>query len=137
MHSHSIRKRMHLQEEPPRITSLVPDCPMFVEELIFHLLEKDPQERPFDALDVQTKIDGVRRKITEQKSMAADALEAATASTVIASAKDLNELKSALGKPKKKKKKKDTSQFYERTWFLSLCLALVAGGIGWTLWSAW
>ena len=128
---------MHLQEEPPRITSLVPDCPMFVEELIFHLLEKDPQERPFDALDVQTKIDGVRRKITEQKSMAADALEAATASTVIASAKDLNELKSALGKPKKKKKKKDTSQFYERTWFLSLCLALVAGGIGWTLWSAW
>ena len=56
---------------------------------------------------------------------------------MIASAKDLNELKSALGKPKKKKKKKDTSQFYERTWFLSLCLALVAGGIGWTLWSAW
>ena len=116
---------MHLQEEPPRIRSLVPDCPMFVEELIFHLLEKDPQERPFDALDVQTKIDGVRRKITEQKSLAADALEAATASTVIASARDIEELKSALGKTKKKKKKKDTSQFYERTWFLSSVLALV------------
>ena len=128
---------MHLQEEPTRISSLVPECPMFVEELIFHLLEKDPQERPFDALDVQTKIDNVRRKITEQKSMAAEALEAATASTVIASAKDLDELKAALGKTKKKKKKKDTSQFYERTWFLGLCLSLVVAGIGWTLWNAW
>ena len=128
---------MHLQEEPTRISSLVPECPMFVEELIFHLLEKDPQERPFDALDVQTKIDNVRRKITEQKSMAAEALEAATASTVIASAKDLDELRAALGKTKKKKKKKDTSQFYERTWFLGLCLSLVVAGIGWTLWNAW
>ena len=128
---------MHLQEEPTRITSLVPDCPMFVEELIFHLLEKEPQDRPFDALDVQTKIDNVRRKISEHKSMAAEALEAATASTVIASARDLDELKSALGKTKKKKKKKDTSQFYERTWFLGLCLSLVVGGIGWSLWNAW
>ncbi len=128
---------MHLQEEPTRITSLVPDCPMFVEELIFQLLEKDPEDRPFDALDVQTKIDNVRRKITEQRSMAAEALEAAHASTVIASAKDLDQLKSAMGKPKKKKKKKETGQFYEQTWFLSLCLALVVGGIGWSLWSAW
>ena len=127
---------MHLQEEPPRITSLVPDCPMFVEELIFHLLEKDPQERPFDALDVQTKIDNVRRKITEQQSM----IQQATILMSNASPeaiKAAEELKAALGKTKKKKKKKDTSQFYERTWFLSLCLSLVVVGIGWTLWSAW
>ena len=127
---------MHLQEEPTRITSLVPDCPMFVEEFIFHLLEKDPQDRPFDALDVQTKIDNVRRKITEQQSM----IQQATILMSHASPeaiKAAEELKAALGKTKKKKKKKDTSQFYERTWFLSLCLSLVVVGIGWTLWSAW
>ena len=127
---------MHLQEEPTRITSLVPDCPMFVEELIFHLLEKDPQERPFDALDVQTKIDNVRRKITEQQSM----IQQATVLMSNASPeaiKAAGELKASLAKTKKKKKKKDSSQFYERTWFLSLCLALVVGGIGWSLWSAW
>ncbi len=123
---------MHLQEEPPRITSLVPDCPIFVEDLIFQLLEKDPNDRPFDALAVQTKIEEVRRKISEQRSMAAEALDAATAATVIASAKDLQELKSALGKSKKKKKRKDNSPFYERTWFLGSCLALVVAVIVWT-----
>jgi eukaryotic-like serine/threonine-protein kinase len=128
---------MHLQEEPPRITSLVPDCPMFIEDLIFHLLEKDAQERPFDALDVQTKIDGVRKKVADQKSIAAAQMEAATASTVLADATSLNELKSALGKTKKKKKKKDNSPFYERVWFLGLCLSILLGTIGWSLWSAW
>ena len=127
---------MHLQEEPTRITSLVPDCPMFVEELIFHLLEKDPQDRPFDALDVQTKIDNVRRKITEQQSM----IQQATVMMSNASPEGIKaaeELKASLAKTRKKKKKKDNSQFYERTWFLSLCLSLVVGVIGWTLWSAW
>ncbi|MBC8117751.1 MAG: serine/threonine protein kinase [Candidatus Saccharimonas sp.] len=127
---------MHLQEEPTRITSLVPDCPIFVEELIFHLLEKDPRERPFDALDVQTKIDNVRRKITEQQSM----IQQATVMMSNASPEGIKaaeELKASLAKTRKKKKKKDNSQFYERTWFLSLCLSLVVVGIGWTLWNAW
>ncbi len=129
---------MHLQEEPPRITSLIPECPQLVEDLIFHLLEKDPQERPYDALDVQTKIEGVLRKVTEQQSLAAQAFQAATASTVIASARDIEDLsKSTLGKPKKKKKKKDNSPFYERVWFLGTCLGLLVVGISWTLWSAW
>ncbi|MEK6257792.1 MAG: serine/threonine-protein kinase [Planctomycetota bacterium] len=127
---------MHLQEEPIRITSLVPDCPIFIEELIFHLLEKDPRERPFDALDVQTKIDNVRRKITEQQSM----IQQATVMMSNASPEGIKaaeELKASLAKTRKKKKKKDNSQFYERTWFLSLCLSLVVVGIGWTLWNAW
>ncbi len=129
---------MHLQEEPPRITSLVPECPQLVEDLIFHLLEKDPQERPYDALDVQTKIEGVFRKITEQKSVAAQEMEDATASTVIANARDIEDLnKSTLGKSKKKKKKKDNSPFYERVWFLGTCLGLLVVGITWTLWNAW
>lgn len=123
---------MHLQEEPTRITSLVPDCPMFVEDLIFQLLEKDPGDRPYDALALQTKIEDVHRKISEQKSLVASALEAATAATVLTNAKDVEELKAALGKTKKKKKKKDNSPFYERTWFLGLCLALVVAVIVWS-----
>ncbi len=127
---------MHLQEEPTRITSLVPDCPMFIEELIFHLLEKEPQDRPFDALDVQTKIDNVRRKITEQQSM----IQQATVMMSNASPEGIKaaeELKASLAKTKKKKKKKNLSPIYERAWFLSLCLSLVVAGIGWSLWSAW
>ncbi len=120
---------MHLQEDPPRITSLVPNCPMFVEDLIFHLLEKDPAERPYDALALQVEIEDVRSKIGAQRSIAAETL-AGTPSATAAGGKGADELKAALGK-KKKKKKRDTSPIYERTWFLVTGLVLVLGFIIW------
>lgn len=120
---------MHLQEDPPRITSLVPNCPIFVEDLIFHLLEKDPAERPYDALALQVEIEDVRSKISEQRSIAAETL-AGTPSATAAGGKGADELKAALGK-KKKKKKRDTSPIYERTWFLATGLVLVLGFIIW------
>jgi len=119
----------HLQEEPPRITSLVPDCPSFLEELIFRLLEKDPADRVYDALALQHELDEVRTKVTQQRSMAAEALTAGTRIHGLASAE---ELKNILGK-KKKKRKKDQSPFYERIWFLSLGLVLIAGFVAWHL----
>lgn len=118
---------MHLQEEPLRITSLVPQCPIFVEDLIFRMLEKDPQERPYDALALQVEIEEVRKKIAEHRSVAAEAL--ATSAGTGAATRSPEELKAALGK--KKKKKKDTSPIYERPWFLSLCLLVVVGFIVW------
>ncbi|HEY0983295.1 serine/threonine protein kinase, partial [Schlesneria sp.] len=115
----------HLQEDPPRITSLVADCPIFLEDLIFRLLEKDPADRVFDALALQHELDEVRVKVTQQRSMAAETLSSGTK----AQAK-VDELKTILGK-KKKKKKKDQSPFYERIWFLSLGLVLIAGFVAW------
>jgi hypothetical protein len=119
---------MHLQEDPPRITSLVPQCPVFVEDLIFHLLEKDPQERPYDALALQVEIDDVRNKIAQQRSIAAETMGGMTGG---GAAKGAEELKAALGK-KKKKKKKDNSPIYERAWFLGTCLAVVVAFIIWS-----
>ncbi|WP_010584497.1 serine/threonine protein kinase [Schlesneria paludicola] len=117
----------HLQEDPPRITSLVPDCPLFLEELIFRLLEKDPADRVYDALALQGEIENVRTKVTEQRSMAAQTL---ATGTVGGRSQSAEELKSILGK-KKKKKKKDNSPFYERIWFLALCLLLLLGVVAW------
>ena len=120
---------MHLQEEPSRITSLVPNCPIFVEDLIFRLLEKDPQDRPYDALALQMEIEEVRKKIGDQRSIAAETLASSPTGTA-GSGRAADELKAALGK-KKKKKKKETGPIYERTWFLGLCLFLVVGFIVW------
>jgi serine/threonine-protein kinase len=39
----------HMQEPPPRPSSLAPGCPRRLEELILALLEKKPEERPVDA----------------------------------------------------------------------------------------
>lgn len=110
---------MHLQEEPTRITSLVPDCPIFVEDLIFKLLEKDPENRVFDALALQAEIEAVRTKVTEQRSITAQTLAAEHG-------RSADELKSILTK-KKKKKRRDDTPFYERVWFLALCLLLIVG----------
>ena len=120
---------MHLQEEPPRVTSLVPDCPIFVEDLIFHLLEKNPDDRPYDALALQVEIEDVLKKIGDQRSIAAETLAGGTATADGTRGGD--ELKAALGKTKKKKKKQDSSPFYERTWFLGLCLSVVLAFIVW------
>ena len=119
----------HLQEEPPRITSLVPDCPIFLEDLIFKLLEKDPADRVYDALALQSEMEDVRTKVTEQRSVAAQTL---SERTTIGRTKSADELKSILGK-KKKKKRKEVVPFYESVWFLGLCLAMVAGLVIWSL----
>ena len=117
----------HLQEEPPRITSLVPDCPIFMEELIFRLLEKDPADRVFDALALQGELEDVRTKVTEQRSMAAQTM---SGGTTVGRSQSAEELKAILSK-KKKKKKKDKSPIYERAWFLGLCLLVVCGFVVW------
>lgn len=120
----------HLQEEPPRITSLVPDCPIELEDLIFKLLEKDPSERVFDALALQHELQEIRTKVTKQQSLAAQSLFGSTVAAD-ASGTKVDEGKTVVTKKKKKKKKGDDSPFYERSWFLGLCLALVLGFIGW------
>lgn len=117
----------HLQEEPPRITSLVPDCPIFMEELIFKLLEKEPGDRVFDALALQGELEDVRTKVTEQRSMAAHTM---SGGTTVGRSQSAEELKSILSK-KKKKKKRDKSPFYEKIWFLGLCLLIVCGFVVW------
>ena len=119
---------MHLQEQPSRITSLVPQCPMPVEDLIFHLLEKDPEERPYDALALQVEIDAVRKQIADEQTIGADTLPEGSA-VAAGGFKPTEQLKPPPAK--KKKKKKDAGPIYERTWFLGLGLALIIGFIVW------
>lgn len=43
----------HLREKPPRIDILVRDCPESLQQIIYQLLEKNPDDRPFNARQVQ------------------------------------------------------------------------------------
>ena len=117
---------MHLKEEPTRVTSLATNVPIWLEELIFDLLEKEPEKRPYDALAVQTKLEGILQKVEQQRSI----VEATAKGEVtrLGGGTTQGDLKDLLGK-KKKKKKKDKSPFYERAWFLSLCFLLFASSV--------
>jgi eukaryotic-like serine/threonine-protein kinase len=120
----------HLEQEPPRVTEQALDCPIWLENVVQKLLEKDPEERYFDALALQVALDEVVEKVTAAKSAAQQTvIGGGSASTV----KDGATLRGTLtGKKKKKKKKK--GPVYERVWFLGCCLAAVAAIIGWLSW---
>ena len=46
----------HLNSLPPRVRDLRPDCPAELDELINQLLNKSPEDRPFNARQVQAKL---------------------------------------------------------------------------------
>jgi len=43
----------HLRQTPPRVSSLVPDCPPELDKVVNDLLAKNPEHRPFNARQVQ------------------------------------------------------------------------------------
>lgn len=119
----------HLQEEPPRVTSVAIDCPIWLESVVMKLLEKDPEERYYDALALQVALDEVGKSVAEQASIAKTAVLGGTTSTT--SREQGRELKKILAKRKRRKKK---GPFYEQVWFLVTCLALLVGAVTWLLW---
>lgn len=118
----------HLKDEPDRITSEAIDCPVWLESVVMKLLEKDPDNRYYDALAVQMALDDVIEKVSKQQSVAQQTLEGGQNATVAATP----DLKKALGKKKKKKKK--AGPFYEQVWFLVSCLVLLIGLVTWAVW---
>ncbi len=117
----------HLKSEPDRITTEAIDCPVWLEDVVLKLLEKDPEHRYYDALAVQQALDDVLEKVSKQQSIAQQTLAGGGKSTVASP-----ELKKALGK--KKKKKKNAGPFYEQVWFLALSLVLLVGLVAWAVW---
>lgn len=44
---------LHLRNTPPRVRHFVKECPAELDEIVFRLLAKDPDQRPFNARQVQ------------------------------------------------------------------------------------
>ncbi|HVV98781.1 MAG TPA: serine/threonine-protein kinase [Planctomycetaceae bacterium] len=123
----------HLKKDPPRICTEVLDCPVWLETIVHHLLEKDPNDRPHDALAVAQALSEVSEKVAAGVGVVQHSI--AGGPTMLSVETDTLD-KRQLGKilKKKKKKKRDTgAAFYEQTWFLVLCLLLVVGGITYSL----
>jgi hypothetical protein len=120
----------HIQADPPKVRRLAHDCPVWLGSFIAKLLEKDPQDRPFDALACQVALEEIRKKVAENVSV--------TAHTVIGGQTSFafETEDPALTKlvRKKKRKKKSKGAIVEQTWFLASCLALLVGGVTWAMW---
>ncbi len=125
----------HVEEDPPSVREYNMEVPIWLDRLIHELMEKEPEDRPFDALAVQVKLDEVKQKVAQQESIIHETVEGGRSALTMRDGGD--ELTRALGKKKRKKRKKrkrDFTPVYERTWFLVLCLIALLGLITWGLW---
>jgi serine/threonine protein kinase len=119
----------HMEKKPVRVTTLVLDCPVWLDILISQLLEKDPEKRPRDAATVSRALTEVEVKVAEQASMATHAVSGQPTNITAADGTEVRKLLK-----KKKRKKGETGPFYERVWFLASCLLALILGIVWLNW---
>jgi eukaryotic-like serine/threonine-protein kinase len=132
----------HVNETAVRPSKLIPDLPVWVDNLIMHLMEKGPDTRPLDAAVVGKMIAEIEEKVQSHKSAGQ---EVATARRID---RKLNEqdmtdedreaARALKGKKKKKKKKAEAVPLLQRTWVKAAGIAvLLAGLIGVGAWMMW
>ncbi len=117
----------HLDEAPPSVRDFNQNTPLPLAKLIDELLAKEPQDRPFDALAVQVRLEEIREKLKLQE-------EKRKAAATVGGVTEAGNQKTVAQKKKKKKKKlaDETASvpFYERSWFLAGALGVVLIAIG-------
>lgn len=122
----------HINEPPAKIRTEVMDCPVFLEQVVLQLLAKSPDKRPHDALMVQVALEEVLERVAARTSTMSQMTEGVGQTAIdISQIPDAAQLKKMLGK--KRKKRKQTGPIWERGWFLASCLAVMLGGVAWSL----
>ena len=120
----------HIEKKPVRVSTFALDCPVWLDTLLQQLLEKEPEKRPRDASAVSRALTEIEVKVAEQASVLTHAASGLPTNLNVTA--DGTQVRNLL--KGKKKKKRDTSPIYERTWFLSTCLALLLGFMTWGFW---
>lgn len=122
----------HMEQTPPRVSTMALDCPIWLEALITQLLEKEPDKRPRDAAAVETALREVQNKVVAQASFTGHSLSGGPTSLSVE--RDLAEVRKLVRKPKPKPR--ETAPFYQQAWFLVACLLLIAAVVAWSFWPA-
>ncbi len=130
----------HVNETPVRPSKFVHDLPIWVDNLIMHLMEKPVDSRPLDAATVGRMILEIETKVQTLQSAG---LEVATARKIDrklnAEASSTNEDKEAARLLKgKKKKKKKVIPLMQQTWVKGVALGVpLMALVGLAVWLAW
>lgn len=114
----------------PRISTKELDCPVWLDVLAEKLLSKVRSERLQSAEETHRAIVIAKSKADAGTGAAKHLFSGKQGSLGV---KDSGELKKIR---RQKSTRPDDSPFYERAWFLALCLATVVGAITWSLWPA-
>ena len=117
----------HVGETPVRPRKLVPDLPIWFDNLIMFLLEKDKANRPLDAATVGRMLAEIEEKVQAQQSVGAEVANARRVDRPVGdvplNAADKDAAKSLRGGERKKKKKKPRP-LGQRPWVRAVPVAL-------------
>jgi len=121
---------MHVKAKFARPATFALDLPIWLDNLICHLLEKKPEDRPYSAAKVAEELDSIATKVANQKSAGLDRAtkRRADRTTVDGALDDTDKevARALLGK----KKRKRTLPVYARNWFTVTALGgLFLGGL--------
>lgn len=116
--------QLHLSKKPPRVASLVLNCPIWLDALVGQMLKKDPNARPYSARTVIMALQETQKKVADGTSVTEHAMAGLSP---LKTGADRDEVRRVLGH--KKARKKSGEAFYERAWFLAACLLLVMGAV--------
>lgn len=132
----------HVSGEFVRPRKIVPEIPKWLDVLICQLLEKKPEQRPYDANKVAETLEEIKHKMEDQRSIGQDLVEKRHGDLERHDRPRSEEDKEAArtiraGKKRRKRtssKKKEKEPFYRALWFqfVSIPLFLLAlGGLTW------
>src|SRR5205814_3731217 len=62
----------HVNEVPVRPSKLIPDLPVWLDNLVMFLVEKEKDKRPLDAATVKKMLEDIEEKVRTQHSAGAD-----------------------------------------------------------------
>lgn len=122
----------HFNEPAPRVRSEISECPAGLDKLIRHLMEKDPDKRPWDAAAVGLMLKEIEARAAQQAALP-QTHGATGVPTSVSMGGETSTVRSVIQKQRKKKKESETP-IYERLWFLIGCLVLVMAVVVWSFW---
>ncbi len=112
----------------PRVSTKVLDCPVWLDVLIARLLEVKRANRLVSAEETHRAIVDAKQKVASGMGAAQHAWSGKQGTLSIDT--DRDEVRRIR---RRRTKVRDDSPFYERAWFLGLCLLTVLGGGAWVM----
>ena len=114
----------------PRVSASTLECPVWLDVLVSKLLETKRGIRLATADGTRRAIFDAKRKVAEGMGAAKHAMSGKQGALAMKTdRKELAELRR-----RQAPEERDDSPFYERAWFLGLCLAAVIGFGAWVMW---
>ncbi len=117
----------HVNEKPVRPRRLVANLPVWLDNLILFLMEKDKNLRPMDAATVGKMLEDIEQKVQSQQSVGAERANArrADASPADGDLDDEDRETAKTLRAGKKKKKKKAVPLHQQTWLKATAIAAV------------